>query len=58
MNKTFITTGDNKPEIQYIGLWNVLDILSIKIYESKDYEECSGYCRLYKMMYELLGSDE
>lgn len=58
MKNTFIKVDDiGKQDIQYIGIWNVLDILSVKIYESKDVDECRAYCQLYKMIYELKGDD-
>lgn len=58
MKNTFIKTSDNEPKIEYMGTLKLLDILINKIDNTKDYEECRKYCQLYKMIYELLGSDE
>lgn len=58
MKRAFIKVDGGKQDIQYIGIWNVLDILTVKIYESKDVDECRTYCQLYKMIYELKGGDK
>ena len=58
MKQAFIKVDDSKQDVQYIGIWNVLDILTMKIYESKDVDECRAYCQLYKMIYELKGGSD
>lgn len=46
------------PTIEYVGICNLLDILMKKIDEEKDIEKIRTYCQLYKMIYELEGSDK
>ena len=58
--QVFLTTDtNNKPKIEYVGIFNVLDILTRKIEESKDIKEIKEYVGIYKSLYLILkGSDK
>ena len=59
MKKCILTSNDKiPPKIEYVGIWKLLDILMIKIDKEEDIEKIRIYCQLYKMIYELKGSDK
>ena len=57
--QVFLTTDiNNKPKIEYVGIFNVLDILTRKIEESKDIKEIKEYVGLYKSLYLILKGND
>ncbi len=58
MKKCILTSNDKiPPTIKYVGNWTLLDILMKKIDKEEDIKKIRTYCQLYKMIYELKGSD-
>ena len=54
MSKLILTANDKKPpRLEYVGIWNLLDILTKKIDKENDIDKIRVYCQLYKMIYEL-----
>ena len=59
MKKCIVTSNDKIPlTIKYVGIWTLLDILMKKIDKEEDIKKIRTYCQLYKMIYELKGSDK
>lgn len=54
--RCFISTSDEQPKIEYIGLLNILDELINKVKETDDTDKIKLYCELFEKLYKLLES--